>query len=251
MQKPQPVGHRFLVTFSPLLFILFAPFRLVGWVLRRARRTVREHSTTAPISREQPRPVPSHLQWDGTPLQLPGDGVGPLFHRRYWVDIERPTVSVRALMRTIQADLHEFAPRLLADFKKTKGKSGSMAVGDEYDITMLGPWNGAVRVVEVTPTTFTFVTLEGHPEAGQIAFRLQQHPSRRDVLRFAILSWARSRDMLVSLAYHEGGVGKEVQKNAWVTFCERVVEASGGRMVGEISVVTEEREFEEEVVALV
>lgn len=200
--------------------------------------------------RRAPRPVPAHLVRSGPRVQLPGDGHGPLFHRRYWVDIVRPALTAEQLMALVKADVAAFAPRLLADFKKTKGAPDAMQPGDEYHISILGPWNGSVRVIEVTPTSFTFVTLEGHPEAGEISFALERHPARRGALRFEICSWARSRDMIVGLTYKEAGVGKEVQKNAWATFCERVAERSGGERSGEVVTVGEERQFDGEVIPI-
>lgn len=210
----------------------------------------REVEVKGAASAEQPKPVPAKLAWDGVPLQLPADGYGPLFHRRYQVDIEAPRLSPEELMAQIQRDVAAFAPSELADFKKVKGSLERMQVGDEYDITILGPWDGSVAVVDVAPTSFALVTLEGHPEAGEIRFRALPHPERPGALRFQILSWARSRDMLVGLSYNEGKLGKEVQKNAWISFCECVVGASGGRQIGEIDVLTEEREFREEVVPI-
>jgi hypothetical protein len=201
--------------------------------------------------RRAPRPVPKAVFWGRQRVQLPGDGVGPLFHRRYFVDFDAPRLRLRPLMDKIKAELAEFSPKLLADFTKVKGLPGEMQVGDEYTIEILGPWNGDVRVSEVTPTSFTFVTLEGHPEAGQITFALRRQPTRPWAVRFEISSWARSRDMLVSLGYHEGKIGKVIQENAWTTFCERVVEASGGKARGEVQVVTEERSETGEVVAVV
>lgn len=199
----------------------------------------------------RPRPVARELLWDGHRVQLPRDGYGVLFHRRYSVTIDRPRLRGRKLMDRVKVDLPDFSPRLLASFKKIRGHPRVMRVGDEYDITILGPWNGGVRVAEVTPTSFTFVTLEGHPEAGQITFAVTPHLTRPGAIVFEINSWARSRDMLVSLGYKEGKIGKEVQKNAWVTFCERVVEASGGTRFGEVEVSTEERDVEGEVIPVV
>ena len=49
-----------------------------------------------------------------------------------------------------------------------------MEVGDEYVVRMPGPWDGPVRVVEVTPTSFRLATLDGHLEAGQIEFRARR-----------------------------------------------------------------------------
>jgi hypothetical protein len=198
----------------------------------------------------RPRPVPRELLWGDNRLQLPGDGVGTLFHRRYSVLIERPRLGDRELMDKIKADLPEFCPKILAEFCKVRGEPNTMAVGDEYDIVILGPWNGSVCVTEVTPTSFTFVTLKGHPEAGQITFALDHTDARRDAVRFEINSWARSRDMLVSLGYEQVGIGKELQKNAWVGFCQAVVAASGGTAVGKIEVITEERTAGGEVIPL-
>jgi hypothetical protein len=226
------------------------PLSLLRELARMFSGRAREVEVKGPASAEQPKAVPSKLAWDGVPLQLPADGFGPLFHRRYQVDIDGPRLGAEELMAEIQRDLAAFAPSELADFKKVKGAPGRLAVGDEYDITILGPWNGSVAVADVEPTSFTLVTLQGHPEAGQIRFQIMPHPQQRGALRFQILSWARSRDMLVGLSYNEGKLGKEVQKNAWVSFCETVVGGSGGRQIGEIDVVTEEREFEGEVVPL-
>lgn len=198
--------------------------------------------------RRAPRPVPARLTRGGKRVQLPGDGHGPLFHRRYAVEFTSAGLGAEELMARVKAELADFSPSMLAKFEKCKGDPAVMREGDEYDITILGPWNGRVRVVEVTPTSFTFITLEGHPEAGEIMFTLEPLLRRRGALRFEICSWARSRDMIVGLTYKEVGVGKEVQKNAWVTFCERVVEASGGRRLGEVSVVTEEQRFDGEVI---
>lgn len=199
----------------------------------------------------RPRPVDRSLMWGRHRVQLPGEGYGALFHRRYTVVIDRPRMRRRALMERVKADLPAFSPKLLADFTKTKGHPARMRVGDEYRISILGPWNGEVRVAEVTPTSFTFVTLEGHPEAGQITFAVTGNASRPGAICFEINSWARSRDMLVSLSYNEGKIGKEVQKSAWVTFCERVAEASGGARHGEVEVVTEERDDAGEVIPVV
>lgn len=198
--------------------------------------------------RRAPRPVPARLTRGGQPVQLPGDGHGPLFHRRYAVEFAGGTLGAEELMARVKADIGAFSPRLLAHFEKCKGDPAELREGDEYDITILGPWNGRVRVIETTPTSFTFITLEGHPEAGEIVFTLEPHPTRAGALRFEICSWARSRDMIVGLTYKEAGVGKEVQKSAWVTFCERVAEASGGAKLGDVTVVTEERSFDGEVI---
>lgn len=171
--------------------------------------------------------------------EQPADtGSGPLLERRYTIDIVRPRHAAAELMQQIQCNVAHFSPDLLADFEKTTGQHHTLAVGDEFSIKILGPWNGQVRVTDVTPTAFEFATLSGHPEAGRIRFSLQLHPDRADALRFEIHSWARSRDGLVALMYDKLGAGKRVQEQTWRTFCERVAAASGGATLGPVQVET-------------
>jgi hypothetical protein len=109
-----------------------------------------------------------------------------------------------------------------------------MAVGDEYVVRMPGPWDGPVRVVERTPSSFRFVTLDGHLEAGQIRFAAE----RGDLLEFRIESWARSGDRLSNLLYHHLRMSKEVQLHMWTSMLERVAELAGGRLTGGIEIRT-------------
>ncbi len=173
------------------------------------------------------------------PFQTIDDGVGTLFHRRYWVDIAESEKSAEAIMRLIQRDPNLFAPQELAHFKRTLGDAESLAVGDEFHISITSPWDAPVRVIDVTPTSFTFVTLDGHLEAGEITFRIIDHPLQSEWLRFEIVSWARSRDRLVQIAFETLGVGKAAQTGMWTFFCQRVVEQSGGRRVGSVQVATQ------------
>jgi hypothetical protein len=177
------------------------------------------------------------------PVQSAEQGAGPFTVRRYYIDIAHPQQPAPALMQQIQAHPEQFSPGLLADFEKEKGQEHQLQTGDEYHIKILGPWNGSVRVTEVADQHFELCTLEGHPEAGTIRFSLRQLPGRPDALRFEIRSRARSRDGLVAFAYSTLGVGKQVQEQTWVTFCQRVAEASGGEPLGPVQVdTTEEKE---------
>jgi hypothetical protein len=89
-------------------------------------------------------------------------------------------------------------------------------------------------VVERTPSSFRFVTLDGHLEAGQIRFAAE----RGDLLEFRIESWARSGDRLSNLLYHHLRMSKEVQLHMWTSMLERVAELAGGRLTGGIEIRT-------------
>jgi len=165
-------------------------------------------------------------------------GSGPWLERRYYLDVARPRHTPAQLMAAVQRDVAAFAPEMLADFKKKSGPDDGLRVGEEFHITILGPWNGCVRVTEVGQTHFEFVTLEGHPEAGRIRFEAHYLDESPDVLRFEIRSRARSRDGLVAFAYNTIGVGKKVQEATWVEFCRRVAAASGGQALADVTVET-------------
>ncbi len=173
------------------------------------------------------------------PVQPVDSGVGMLFHRRYWVDIAESEKSAEEMMRLIQRDPNLFAPQELVHFKRTLGDVDNLAVGDEFYISITSPWDAPVRVIDVSATSFSFVTLDGHLEAGEITFRMIQHPLQDDWLRFEIVSWARSRDRLVQLAFETLGVGKAAQTGMWTFFCQRVVEQSGGKRMGDVQVATQ------------
>lgn len=170
--------------------------------------------------------------------QPAAQGAGPELARHYYLDVERPRLSPAQLMAAVQADLPSFSPGLLADFERTQGAEGALHVGDEFHIKILGPWNGSVRVTQVSATSFELVTLEGHPEAGTISFAVHSIDDQPDALRFEIRSRARSRDGLVAFAYDTIGGGKLMQEATWVEFCERVGHASGGQARGPVVVET-------------
>ena len=175
---------------------------------------------------------------DTHPEQPVATGSGPLLERRYFIDVARSHHTPAQLVSAIKADLPSFSPGLLADFERKAGREGSIEVDDEFHITILGPWNGSVRVTEVGTTFFEFVTLEGHPEAGRIRFEAHYLNADPGVLRFEIRSWARSRDGLVAFAYDTLGGGKLMQEATWTEFCRRVAAASGGNALGDVTVET-------------
>ena len=168
-------------------------------------------------------------------LQHAADGVGPLYHRRYVAVIRDSGLAPTELLDRVAADPDRAAPSEFATFKKTRGKEGQMAVGDEYLVRMPGPWDGPVRVVERTAVRFRLATLQGHLEAGQIEFAGAEHEDR---LVFSIESWARSGDRLSDLLYDRLRFSKEVQFHMWTSFLEGVVKLSGGKRDGGLRIET-------------
>ena len=167
-------------------------------------------------------------------VQHPPGGAGPLFHRIYHARIRETQLEPEELVTRIAADPDRVAPSEFARFTKVTGEPGVMAVGDEYVVRMPGPWDGPVRVVERTPTSFRFVTLDGHLEAGQIRFEAR----RDELLEFRIESWARAGDRLSNVLYDRLRMSKEIQLHMWTSVLQRVAELSGGRLTGGVEIRT-------------
>jgi hypothetical protein len=176
--------------------------------------------------------------------QLPSEGVGPEFYRRYSARIRRPRISPEQLIDVLSADPNVAAPVELARFVKLEGDPDEMSVGDEYVVRMPGPWNGPVRVTARTHRSFRLVTLKGHMEAGEIEFAAR--PRSDGAIDFRIESWARSNGWLFHLLYHRLRLSKEVQMHMWAEFCQRAALVAGGKLEHGIEVRTARYEDDDE-----
>jgi hypothetical protein len=192
-----------------------------------------------------PPPLPPAA--DPEEIQPPEDGTGPLFHRRYSTLIRESPLTPQALMGRLKGDVNRAAPTSFARFQRVLGDGDALATGDEYVVRMPGPWDGPVRVVAEDARSFRLATLRGHLEAGQIEFRVREESlaagedppaAGGPLIRFEIESWARSGGRLSDLLYQHIRMAKEIQLHMWVSFLEGVVEISGGRMTGGVSIDT-------------
>jgi Domain of unknown function (DUF1990) len=164
--------------------------------------TVQEQTIPESVPIEEPNSVPVQATQGTRAIQLPVDGDGAIFHRRYRVKIVGSKFMASDLIREVGLRFNQLSPSALAEFEKVKGKPWSLEVGDEFDIVILGPWNGSVRVCEVRPESFCFVTLEGHFERGQITFIVAKNLERGTVT-FRITSFSQ-RGMIRNLFYRFG-----------------------------------------------
>lgn len=190
----------------------------------------REEDGSWPV--DAPPPLPQGVHHEE--IQSVGDGAGPFFHRRYHARIKDADISPQELIERLSQDPNKASPSEFATFKKVVGEKGRMEVGDEYVVRMPGPWDGPVRVIERTPTSFRFATLAGHLEAGQIRFSADADGA----LAFTIESWARGGSRLSNLLYDRLRMSKEVQLHMWTSFLERVIELSGGKRDGGLDIHT-------------
>jgi hypothetical protein len=210
-----------------------AGITLTSW--RYMWRTTPLHRTERAGTPEEDTPPPLPPGVPADEVQWPADGVGPLFHRVYTARIREARRTPREVIAALAGRPDRAAPGEFASFQKVSGDEGDMRVGDEFVVRMAGPWDGPVRVVDVTDTSFRLATLAGHLEAGQIEFSAAREDG---MLVFRIESWARSGDRLANLLYHQLRMAKEIQLHMWTSFLERVTKLAEGRLTGGIRIDT-------------
>jgi Domain of unknown function (DUF1990) len=206
---------------------------LTSWNYMWRITPMHRSQTEGALPGDGPPPLPAGVADED--VQLPEHGAGALFHRRYRTRIRDACCTPEELIGYVTAKPDRVVPTEMASFQKVRGDDEQMAVGDEFVVRMPGPWDGPVRVVDVTPSSFRLVTLDGHLEAGQIEFSAERDDG---MLVFRIESWARSGDRLSDLLYDRVRMAKEIQLHMWTSVLERVVRASGGRMTGGIEIRT-------------
>lgn len=197
------------------------------------RTTVLHRSETPGGHGDLPPPLdPSFRDEETQPAR---EGIGPLYHRTYAMRLRETSMTPERLIELLREDPNRASPTEFARFHRVGGGEAALEEHDELIVRMPGPWDGPVRVVDVTPTSFRLSTLDGHLEAGQIEFRAS---SEDGALCFAIESWARSSDWFSNVLYTRLRMAKEVQVHMWTSFLERVRDLAGGRIDGGIRIET-------------
>lgn len=200
-------------------------------VPRHRRDRLGDHGTGCP---DFDRPLPG----DRASVQRARDGVGPLYHRRYWIELTDTDLTPEQLITMVAADLNAVTPTEMSRFDAVAGAPlpEGLEVGNELVVRLPGPWEGPIRIVERTPSSFRFVTLDGHMEAGEIVFRAAV--VARGALRFEIESWARSASLQFLVLYDLVPIAREVQLQMWSRFCTAVARRSGGVVVSDVQAHT-------------
>lgn len=212
------------------------PFAALRYVVQRVPLYRRDRQ--GPDGSEEPPPdLERDLPGEPDRLQRAADGVGSLFHRRYSVLMTDTELDAEELIGHIVEDPNRLAPSRMARFETFDGRfARDLQIGDELVVRLPGPWEGPVRVVDRTATSFRLATLEGHMEAGEIEFSTGY--DERGFLRFQIDSWARSGDHLFHLLYERFPLGREMQLHMWSQFCQQAAAASQGVRMSNVDVIT-------------
>jgi uncharacterized protein (DUF1499 family) len=164
------------------------------------------------------------------------EGAGPLLQRDYSGVIVGTDWTPERVMEMVTSDFARFSPSELALFTREGDASGCLAQDELMTVDICAAGRCQVRIVNVDMTSLTMRTLDGHPEAGRITFGSMGDPEGR--LVFRIRSRARAADLPTYVGYEL--FGKGMQEKVWVTFVERVAEATGGKLLENVKVETEE-----------
>src|SRR3954465_12087608 len=150
---------------------------LTSWRYMWRTTPVDRKELTGSMHEDGPPALPAYVTLDE--VQEADHGTGPLVHRLYRTEIHGAEMSPEDLVGCLQDDLDRVAPTEFASFQKLDGTGRRMAVGDEYVVRMPGPWDGPVRVVDVTATSFRLATLEAisGPATSSCAPRRATGPS--------------------------------------------------------------------------
>jgi NADH dehydrogenase len=160
---------------------------------------------------------------DAQPEILPGEGVGEIYRQLYRADIEGSRLGPEELIRLVRTDFASLTGGLIS----VGTEPGSATRLDEGNtITMDLPLRGTVqvRVEAVEPRSVTLATLQGHHLAGVIRFQAREPAEGRT--RFEITSYSQAGSTLDEVGRRLGG--HQLQKGAWRSTVEAVVERSGG-----------------------
>lgn len=218
--------------------------RLGRWVVGTAGAMVQYPFRRIPVYRRDrtghdcvPPDLHRDLPGDPATLQRVDDGVGPLFHRRFWIVLADCATDAKGLLGTVASDVNRVAPGALSRFEAADGSAvRDLQVGDEAVVRLPGPWDGPVRVVARDDHSLRLVTLVGHIEAGEIEFSTADED--HGFVRFTVESWARSGNDLFRRLYTTVPLAQEIQLLMWAQVCQGAARVADGVVMSNVEAIT-------------
>jgi nucleoside-diphosphate-sugar epimerase len=178
------------------------------------------------------------------PEQL--EGTGHLVRRRFTARLEGVTRYPKELFQEFKHRFFELAPE--ATVRSAGEPVEEQRIETGASLTLDLPLRGhvQVRIVEVTNTSMSLVTLAGHPLAGINTFRFEGIPGHD--LRFEVETCDRSATPLDEIAMRT--LGLFLKRWTWATLVERTAKAFGSPEPVEITTTEETLRGDDERQAL-
>jgi len=136
-------------------------------------------------------------------------GFGPMWEKTYWLTIKKPGLKPEDVIKAMQEHFLEFQPPENSFYPTSKGIApGEMIFIDSR--TPGGIVSTGVMVLYINDRNFTFITPQGHPEAGWITFSVEE---RGDSIHVQIQGLVRASDPFFELAFTIAG--SKFQETIW------------------------------------
>lgn len=169
-----------------------------GWAPKMVRLHVTEKPEGAFAKNMDGRRVIGQLQ-----------GFGPMWEKTYWLNIKEPGIKKEDVMLAMQEHFVEFQPSGNSFYPTSKGIApGEMIFIDSR--TPGGIVSTGVMVLYMDDRSFTFITPQGHPEAGWVTFSVDE---REDSVYVQIQGLVRSSDPFFEIAFTL--LGSKFQETIW------------------------------------
>ncbi len=136
-------------------------------------------------------------------------GFGPMWEKTYWLTIKEPAIKKEDVLRAMEEHFVEFQPPENSFYPTSNGIApGEMIFIDSK--TPGGVVSTGVMVLYMDDNNLTFVTPQGHPEAGWITFSVYE---RKDSVCVQIQGLVRASDPFFELAFTIAG--SKFQETIW------------------------------------
>jgi len=136
-------------------------------------------------------------------------GFGPMWEKTYWLTIKEPGIKKENVILAMHEHFLEFQPPENSFYLTSKGIApGEMIFIDSK--TPAGIVSTGVMVLYMDDNCLTFVTPQGHPEAGWITFSVYE---REDSVYVQIQGLVRASDPFFELAFNIAG--SKFQETIW------------------------------------
>jgi len=146
---------------------------------------------------------------DGRRLLGQLKGFGPMWEKLYWLNITKPGIKKDDVLQAMAAHFVEFQPKENFFYPTSQGIApGQMIFIDSH--TPGGIVSTGVMVLYMDDRSFSFITPQGHPEAGWITFSVDEKP---DSVYVQIQGLVRASDPFFEVAFTIAG--SKFQETIW------------------------------------
>jgi nucleoside-diphosphate-sugar epimerase len=172
----------------------------------------------------QPTPLDEALRQLAVemPEQLPTDGQGALHYAEHRGLIVGTDVMPQEMFEKFRVNFSRYFGDTMVEPNPEPRPEQELAEGATMTLALPLRGNVQVRVAEVTDRSATLLTVEGHPLAGAVKFRFEEHAEMR---AFCVITITRPATLTDAAGMAMGG--QMVQTATWDQFVRSVVEDFG------------------------